>query len=201
MFLVAAPVGLLAFVVALFLKEVPLRDSARVVATGNSGMGESFAVPASSDSDVELEKVIALVVSRQKYDPRPEMLAASGVPLTYAQAWMLVAVFKHSVDDGDATLNEIAERTEVPAGIFEPVALQLVDAGYMTEAEGHYRFTPKGTEAFSRLIGACRAWLLARLADWNEDGNHQFAETVDRAAEEMISSSREMSAGRHAALV
>jgi EmrB/QacA subfamily drug resistance transporter len=201
MFLVAAPVGLLAFVVALFLKEVPLRDSARVVATGNSGVGESFAVPASSDSDVELEKVISLVVSKQKHDPRPEMLAASGVPLTYAQAWMLVAVFKHSVDDGDATLNEISERTKVPAGIFEPVARQLANAGYVTEAEGHYRFTPKGTEAFSRLIGACRAWLLTRLADWNEGDNHQFAMAVDRAAEEMISSSRDMSAGRHAAMV
>jgi EmrB/QacA subfamily drug resistance transporter len=201
MFFVAAPVGILALIVALFLKEVPLRDSARVVATGNSGVGESFAVPASNESRAELEKVIALVVSKQKRDPRPEMLAASGVPMTYAQAWMLVAVFKNSVDDGNATLFEIADRTKVPAGIFEPVADQLVEAGYLTEAEGHYRFTPKGTEAFSRLIGACRAWLLTRLADWDENGNQQFANEVDRLAEEMISTSREMSAGRHAAIV
>jgi EmrB/QacA subfamily drug resistance transporter len=201
MFLVAAPVGVLALIVALFLKEVPLRDSARVVATGNSGVGESFAVPAANNSTAELEKVIALVVSKQKRDPRPEMLAASGVPLTYAQAWMLVAVFKHSVDDGDATLFEIGERTKIPAGIFEPVADQLVTTGYLTEAEGHYRFTPKGTEAFSRLIGACRAWLLTRLADWNEGDNYQFAKAVDRFAEEMISSSHELSSGRHAARV
>jgi hypothetical protein len=44
MFLVAAPIGLLAFVVALFLKEVPLRDSARMVATGNGGMGRASRV-------------------------------------------------------------------------------------------------------------------------------------------------------------
>ncbi|MBP2319877.1 DNA-binding MarR family transcriptional regulator [Kibdelosporangium banguiense] len=129
------------------------------------------------------------------------MLAASGVPLTYAQAWMLVAVFKHSMDDGGATLHEVAEGTKVPAGIFEPVARQLVDARYLTEAECHYRFTPKGAEAFSRLIGACRAWLLARLADWHEGDNHQFAKAVDRLAEEMISSSRDLGAGRHAANV
>ncbi|MBE1471754.1 hypothetical protein [Kibdelosporangium phytohabitans] len=170
MFLAAAPVGLLAFLVALFLKEVPLRDTARVVAAGNSGVGESFAPPASSDSSVELEKLISVVVSRQEHDPRPEMLAASGVPLNYAQAWMLVRIFKHSVDDGDATLQEIADHTKVPAGIFQPVARHLVDIGYVTEAEGHYRFTPAGTEAFGQLIGAARAWLLGQLADWHEDG-------------------------------
>jgi EmrB/QacA subfamily drug resistance transporter len=201
MFLVASPVGLLALVVALFLKEVPLRDTARVVASGNSGVGESFAVPASSDSEVELEKVISLVVSKQHHDPRPEMLARSGVPLTFAQAWLLVMVFKHSVDDGDATLHEIAEHTKVPAGIFEPVARQLVDASYLTEAEGHYRFTPLGTEAFSKLIGAARNWLLARLADWHQNESHGFTEAVDRVAERMIANSRELSAGKHAARV
>ncbi|GAB3875044.1 hypothetical protein GCM10029964_018150 [Kibdelosporangium lantanae] len=201
MFLVAAPVGLLALVVALFLPEVPLRDSARVVASGNSGVGESFAVPASSDSEVELEKVISLVVSKQDHDPRPEMLARSGVPMTFAQAWMLVAVFKHSVDDGDATLHEIATQTKVPAGIFEPVARQLVEAGYVTEADGHYRFTGKGTEAFSRLIGAARVWLLTRLADWHQTEDHGFTQAVDRVAERLIANSRDLSAGRHAARV
>jgi hypothetical protein len=200
MFMVAAPVGLIALVVALFLKEVPLRDTARMVASGNSGVGESFAVPASNDSEAELEKVIALVVSRQKHDPRPELVARSGVPLNFAQAWLLGMVFKHSVDDGDATLHEIAELTKVPAGIFEPVARQLVDLAYFTEAEGHYRFTPKGTEAFARLIGAARNWLLSRLADWQEADDQVFAQAIDQIAEKLIESSRELSSGRHAAV-
>ncbi|MET0133950.1 MAG: MDR family MFS transporter [Kibdelosporangium sp.] len=201
MFLAAAPVGLLALVVALFLREVPLRDTARAVASGNSGVGESFAAPPSGDSDVELEKVISLVVSRQRTDPWPEMLASSGVPLTYAQAWMLLAVFKHSVDDGDATLQEIAERTRVPAGIFEPVAWQLVGGAYLTEADGHYRFTPKGTEVFARLVGAGRGWLLAQLADWQDCEDRKFTEAVDRMAEQLIASGRELSNGRHVAAV
>jgi EmrB/QacA subfamily drug resistance transporter len=201
MFLVAAPVGLLAFLVALFLKEVPLRDTARVVATGNSGVGDSFAVPASSDSEVELEKVISMVVSKQHHDPRPEMLASSGVPLTFAQAWMLGMIFKHSMDDGNATLHEIAAHTKVPAGVFEPVARQLADAGYVIEAEGHYRFTPVGTEAFSRLIGAARNWLLAQLSDWNQAENRGFVDAIDRVASKLIDNSRDLSSGRHTARV
>ncbi|MFC0113467.1 MDR family MFS transporter [Kibdelosporangium aridum] len=201
MFLAAAPVGLLAFVVALFLKEVPLRDTSRVVAAGNTGVGESFAPPASRDSHAELEKLIAMVVSKQQNDPRPEMLAASGVPLNYAQAWMLVRIFKHSIDDGDATLHEIAESTKVPAGIFQPVARQLVEVGYVSEAEGHYRFTPAGTEAFAQLIGAARAWLLNRLADWHEDSDTKFANAVEEMAEKLIASSRDLSTGKHAARV
>jgi MFS family permease len=200
MFLMAAPVALLAFVVALFLKQVPLRDSARVVASGNSGVGESFAIPASSDSEAELEKLVSLMVSKLKGDPRPEILARSGVPLSFAQAWLLSEVFKHSKDDGDATLSEIAGHSKIPPGIFEPVARQLVDGGFTTEAEGHYRFTPQGTEMFTRLIGATRLWVQEKLADWNETENG-FSDAVDRMAAHMISSSRELTAGKHAARV
>jgi DNA-binding MarR family transcriptional regulator len=114
---------------------------------------------------------------------------------------MLVQVFKHSVDDGHATLHEVSGRTRIPAGVFEPVAGELVDAGYITEAEGHYRYTPKGAEAFSRLIGAARVWLLAQLADWHETENHGFTEAVDRLAERLVASGQDMSAGKHSARI
>ncbi len=122
MFLIASPIGLLALVVALFLKEVPLRDTSKALASGNSGVGEGFAVPGSGDSRQELEKVVATVWSKQKTDPGPEILARSGVPLSYAQAWLIAQIYRNSVDDGDATLQEIAVQTGVPAGIFEPTA-------------------------------------------------------------------------------
>ena len=46
-FLAAVPVALLAFVLALFLKEVPLRDTSRA---GASDVGEAFGMPEGSDS-------------------------------------------------------------------------------------------------------------------------------------------------------
>ncbi|MBB5960147.1 EmrB/QacA subfamily drug resistance transporter [Saccharothrix tamanrassetensis] len=188
-FLAAAPVAAVAFVVALFLREVPLRDTARAAASGNNGVGESFAVPQSTASSQELEKLIALIVRKEDRDPTPQVLAASGLPLSHAQAWLVVKVFRQSVRDGDATLQRLADETQVPAGMFEPVARQLMAKGLLTEADDHYRFTPEGTEAFTRLVASWRNWLRAKLVDWDCD-DREFTEAVDRVAAELVTTGR-----------
>jgi EmrB/QacA subfamily drug resistance transporter len=194
MFLVAAPIGILSFVVALFLKEVPLRDATKAAASSSSGFSE----PGTGDSRQELERVIASLWRKRRGDPFPAILARSGVPLTHAQGWMLAQVYRNSVDDGDATLDEISGETPVPAGIFQPTATQLVDLGYLSEADGHYRFTGPGTDMFTRLVGAWRGWILDSLANWEESRDQDFTACVDEIAEQLISNSRDLLAGRHA---
>ncbi|NUT52302.1 MAG: MFS transporter [Saccharothrix sp.] len=196
-FLSAAPVAAVAFLVAMFLKEVPLRDTARAAATE---VGDNFAAPQAGDSGHELEKLVALIVSRERRDPTPDVLRESEVPLTHAQAWLLVKVFRQSVDHGDATLDRLARATEVPAGVFEPVARQLQTRGYVTESDGRYRFTAQGTEVFADLVAAWRRWLLVKLTDWNCD-DAEFTEVVERVATELTTSGRALSTGRHAAVV
>ncbi|KOX12366.1 MFS transporter [Saccharothrix sp. NRRL B-16348] len=196
-FLSAAPVAAVAFVVALFLKEVPLRDTARAAATE---VGDNFAAPHTSASEDELEKLVALIVSRERRDPTPDVLRDSGVPLTHAQAWLVVKVFRQSVDHGDATLERLAESTNVPAGVFEPVARQLQTRGYVTESDAHYRFTPQGTEVFADLVAAWRRWLLVKLTDWHCD-DPAFTAAVDRVATELTTSGRALTTARHAAVV
>lgn len=60
-FLWTVPVALIGFVVALFLKEVKLRDSARL---GSTDMGEGFAQPGSGDSAKVLEYSVATILRR-----------------------------------------------------------------------------------------------------------------------------------------
>ncbi|MER5268411.1 MDR family MFS transporter [Actinosynnema sp. NPDC002837] len=196
-FLSAAPVAAVAFLVALFLKEVPLRDTARAAATE---VGDNFAAPHTSDSGDELEKLVALIVSRERRDPTPDVLRDSGVPLTHAQAWLVVKVFRQSVDHGDATLERLAEATKVPAGVFEPVARQLQTRGYVTESDAHYRFTPQGAEVFTDLVAAWRRWLLVKLTDWHCD-DPEFTEAVDRVATELTTSGRSLTTDRPTAVV
>jgi len=194
MFLIAAPIGILSFLVALFLKEIPLRDSTKAVASNSSGFSE----PSTGDSRQELERVVAALWRKQSNDPGPAILARSGVPLTHAQAWLLVQIYRNSVDDGDATLHELAEQTAVPAGIFEPTARQLVDTGYLDEADGHYRFSALGTETWTRLVGAWRVWLLAEIAEREGTEEHGFAASIDEIAEQLISNGHDLSTARHA---
>ncbi|NEE57544.1 MFS transporter, partial [Streptomyces sp. SID8455] len=58
-FLWTVPVALIGFVVALFLKEVKLRDSARLASTD---MGDGFAQPGSGDSEKLLEIAVATIL-------------------------------------------------------------------------------------------------------------------------------------------
>ncbi|HEY0688711.1 MAG TPA: MDR family MFS transporter [Kribbella sp.] len=199
-FLAAVPVAALGLIVALMLKEVPLRDTARMAAGGNSGVGESFAAPASFDSEHELEKLVALVVQNHGRNPGPEVLAASGLPLTVAQVWLIMTVYRRGAESGSATLQDITGDLKVPPGVFEPLATQLVAGGYLSETLGHYRFTPMGLEMFQRFVGAYRVWLLDRLEDWNEDVE-EFSTAIDRIAEEMITTGQTLTTGKHAALV
>jgi EmrB/QacA subfamily drug resistance transporter len=199
-FLAAVPVALVGLLVALLLKEVPLRDTARVAAGGNSGVGDSFAVPASFDSEHELQKLFALVVQNHKRNPGPEVLAQSGIPLSVAQAWMIMRVFRGGAESGSATLQEISGDLKVPPGVFEPLASQLVASGYLSETLGHYRFTPTGLELFQRFVGAYRVWILARLEDWDPENAPAFSTAVDRIAEQMIDRGQSLTTGKHAAL-
>jgi hypothetical protein len=199
-FLAAVPVAALGFLVALMLKEVPLRDSARMAAGGNTGVGESFGAPSSSDSEQELRKLVALVVQNHKRNPGAEVLAESGIPLSLAQAWMIMRVFRGGAESGSATLQEITGELQVPPGVFEPLAAQLVAAGYLSETLGHYRFTQTGLEMFQRFVGAYRVWILSRLEDWEMENAPAFSEAVDRIAEQMIDRGRGLTTGKHAAL-
>ena len=195
-FLWAVPVAALGFLVALLLKEVPLRDTARMTARD---VGENFAVPASFDSEHELQKLTALVVQHHGRNPGPEVLVQSGIPLNAAEAWMIMRVFRGGAESGSATLAEIAGDLRVPPGVFEPLATQLVADGYLSETLGHYRFTTLGLEMFQRFVGAFRVWILDRLADWDPDNTEAFSAAVDRLATEMIDRGQSLTTGKHAA--
>ncbi|TCC50965.1 DHA2 family efflux MFS transporter permease subunit [Kribbella capetownensis] len=195
-FLWAVPVAALGFVVALLLKEVPLRDSARMAVRD---VGENFAAPASFDSEHELQKLTALVIQHHRRSPAPEVLAQSGIPLSVAQAWMIMRVFRGGAESGSATLAEITGDLRVPPGVFEPLATQLVADGYLSETLGHYRFTTLGLEMFQRFVGAFRVWILDRLADWDPDNTEAFSDAVDRLAALMIDQGQSLTTGKHAA--
>jgi len=199
-FLTAVPVAALGLLVALLLKEVPLRDTARMSAGGNASIGEGFAAPASFDSEHELQKLVAVVVQNHKRNPGPEVLASSGIPLNIAQMWMIMQVFRGGAERGSATLQEIGGDLKVPPGVFEPMASQLVAHGYLSETLGHYRFTTTGLEMFQRFVGAYRVWLLGKLEDWEMEDTADFSAAIDRIAEQMIDRGQSLTTGKHAAL-
>ena len=74
-FLAAIPVPLVAFVLALFLKQVPLRGTARETAPD---VGEGFGMPEGSDANQQLQLAIARLIRHKGRTELPRVRAQSG---------------------------------------------------------------------------------------------------------------------------
>ncbi len=84
-FLVAAAIGVAAFALSWFIKELPLRET---VAT--AGVGEAFAVPKDTDPLAELARELSILTRREQANRILERLAArAGVDLEPVEIWLL----------------------------------------------------------------------------------------------------------------
>ncbi|MEU4242722.1 MDR family MFS transporter [Actinoplanes sp. NPDC026619] len=151
------PVAALGFLVALLLKEVPLRGSARAAAT------ESISPPAAGDRVAQLELQISATMKRQGF--RSGVLASSGSALGPAQAWAAGQTHLHTTVAGRADLPTIAHRHRLPHEVIEPVFDELVRDGYADRDGTTVRLTPAGEEQLDRIKHAFRDWLDANLDD------------------------------------
>ncbi|MFC3577477.1 hypothetical protein ACFOZ0_30255 [Streptomyces yaanensis] len=167
-FLWVVPVALVGFAAAWFLKEMPLRDSARAGATD---LGEGFAAPDSADRVAQLERSVAAVMRkpRREDDGTPQrILADSGSRLTPGQAWVLGQTYVRSrIWGGGATIHAIARAHRVPGDVVEPVFSGVARAGYVQIDDGRVQLTPAGEGELQLLRAAWRRWLDTRLDDWS----------------------------------
>jgi MFS family permease len=159
-FLWTVPVALIGFVVALFLKQVRLRDSARL---GSTDMGEGFASPTGSDSRCVLEAAVAKILRGTEVDTMRRIVAESGTRLDVAGAWAVIQVELATRTLGRASLEEIAARRRVPPEVLAPVFESMVVEGMLENDGWVYAHTEAGQQE-AELIGmAWATWLEERV--------------------------------------
>ncbi|MFJ1460246.1 MDR family MFS transporter [Nocardia sp. N2S4-5] len=160
------PVAVLGFLVAWFLRQVPLRDSARAEATD---VGGGFAVPDSTDRAVRLEHSLASVLRRLRDDelPDPRILAAADSTLSRDQAWAIGQVEMLNRVRGGATLAAIARAHWMPPEVLEPVYDKAVRNGYVEFDGALLDLTDAGQAEFDRIFAAWRRWLCEYVDDWD----------------------------------
>ncbi len=149
-FLYAAPVGLLAFVLSLFLPEVPLRDAARA---GAGDLGEGFGMAENTDSERAMEVLLARLMQREGRRALPAIRVASGTALGGAETWCVAQVLLRERHEVSADLDSIASLTNVPASVLLPAFAQTESGGYLT-GDATAAGTPRRTRACS---GRCSA--------------------------------------------
>ncbi|WP_030017153.1 DHA2 family efflux MFS transporter permease subunit [Streptomyces monomycini] len=181
------PVALAGFVVAWFLKEVPLRDSARAAA---GDLGEGFAAPDSTDSDQQLERAVARAMRKAEGPVSLEVLAASGSPLTPGQAWALGQIHWRTRIHGETSLAAVAQAHRMPDEVLEPVFTRVIGSGYARYGDdGRLEPTEAGRAEIDRLIVAWREWLDERLEGWtaeDPEDRARLARALDNMAARLL---------------
>ncbi|MCX5193409.1 MFS transporter [Streptomyces sp. NBC_00249] len=157
-FLWTVPVAVVGFVVALFLKQVPLRDTARA---GSTDMGDGFASPAtaSGDSAKLLELAVGKLVRTMGPETARAIVNGSDTRLDIAGAWAVMQVDLLTRTVGHASLRLMASRRSVPPEVLLPVFERMADEGYLARENGFFALTPGGQREADVISAAWAHWL------------------------------------------
>ncbi|MFZ2013145.1 MAG: MDR family MFS transporter [Nocardioides sp.] len=185
-FLSAVPVALVAFALAWFLKEVPLRGSSRV---STSDVGDAFGMPEDSDRVRRLEVAIGRLMQQATRDDVVTLWRDAGTTLALADAWCLAQVHVRARLGATPTLADIAHRVRVPAEVMAPAFAGAMQRGLLAEHGSTLSLTEAGSEEFRLLVEARRRWLARELSDWGAEDDVLLGEALENLARRMLDES------------
>ncbi|MDT5333360.1 MAG: hypothetical protein QOF31_4657 [Mycobacterium sp.] len=159
-FLYAAPVAMVGFVLALTLKQVPLRNYA--VSTA-ADMGEGFAMPTNDSPDQLLENAVGRLIRQGSGMQLRAIAERPGSKLDIGRLWALLQVFRFGQAAGQARLGDIAEHVRVPREILEPAFDRLVATGYAERRGDVFWLTSAGAHQVELVRAETMDWLTQRL--------------------------------------
>ena len=178
-FLVAAAIGVAAFALTWFIKELPLRDT---VAT--AGVGEAFAVPKDTDPLAELARELSILTRREQANRILERLAArAGVDLEPAEIWLLGRFNREPGLD----IRALADTYAIDPLRLDNAQRALIDAGLI---EGGWHAHRKGKQTLDTLI-SCGRDRLDELSDgWQPEQHPELRELIQGLARQFIDTPR-----------
>jgi EmrB/QacA subfamily drug resistance transporter len=178
-FLYAVPVALAAFVLSWFLREVPLRNTA-----GAPDLGESIgAASAQRSSMEELERALLRLADvdlrKRGYDRLADLC---GLELPGGSCWVLARLAKL----GSVAGADLAQEAGVTVAAGRPYVDKLVQAGFVTRADGTLELTTSGHAAADRVFEARRRGLEQMLAGWSPEQHADLAQMLDRLSRALL---------------
>ncbi|TWP34949.1 MFS transporter [Leekyejoonella antrihumi] len=177
-FLVAVPIGIVAFLLTWILPEIELRAT-----TGAVDAGETFAMPVERSSLEEVERAITVLDSREnRHDLYADLARRADLDLGPRECWLLYRFDDHP----ESTLAEISAVVNRPVDRLTQLAENLHTKGLLVEDHdrpGHrLALSTSGHGAIARLLQARRDRLEELLGDWSPEDNPDLVERVRRLA-------------------
>ncbi|PBC64255.1 EmrB/QacA family drug resistance transporter [Streptomyces sp. Tue6028] len=184
-FLYAAPVALLGFVLAWFLREDRLRGSVTA-----PDVTETLASnPVERSSYDEVCRALSVLGTREgRREIYEKITARAGYDLLPAASWLLLRIKKY----GWAEPAELAERSSVPLHVVLAAARQVEERRLALREGLDLVLTEEGREAADRLAKAREESLAELLGDWwGPDRPTDLARLVEELNAEMCGSDAE----------
>ncbi|MFB7727932.1 MDR family MFS transporter [Streptomyces sp. NPDC056127] len=183
-FLWTVPVAAVGFLVALFLKQVQLRDSARA---GSTDMGEGFASPHDANSRRTLEASVGKIIGGTELDTARRIIADSDTRLDVAGAWAVMQVELFTRLVGHASLGLIAARRRMPPEVLLPVFERMVEEGFLTRHGSLLSHTDAGAREALVIGRAWATWLESRVEqDIGRPTDTDLRAAVDAIAKRLL---------------
>ncbi|OBI40848.1 MDR family MFS transporter [Mycobacterium sp. E796] len=158
-FLWAVPVALVGFVLALFLREVPLRG----IGNNRGDIGEAFAMPNSQSPDEMLEVAIARMLRGEPGIRLRSIAMRPDCRLDVAGLWGVLRINRFRQMYGTARLTDMGEYLRIPFEVLEPTFARLVAAGYARGDGDELWLTPAGAQQVDYVQALLVAWLVDKL--------------------------------------
>lgn len=173
-FLCAVPVALVGFVLAIFLKQIPLRTT-----IGTPDLDETVA-PVATPSRTAIEQVENEIYRACGAEGAETMYGrlreAAGLDLSIEACWAL----SHLGVKGPMTVAELARMSGLHDSRWEVAHRELLEAGYLVSEEEPWELNWRGEDAVRSLYEAQRTALRSLLADFGPDEHPDVFEVLER---------------------
>jgi DNA-binding MarR family transcriptional regulator len=161
-YLSAAAIAVVAFVLSLFLRELPLRTANRT-----AQQGEAAGLPTFRTSAEEIENMVTRLSSRENvWERYGRAIDRAGLDIGVPQAYGLFRLH-HA---GPITEEEICRRNKLTVTEVRPKLEAMVSAGRIYKGtDGMLRLTPEGEAVVAKLNAARLALLNEKLEGWSPE--------------------------------
>lgn len=186
-FLWAVPVALVGFVLALFLRQVPLRE----FHDSTVDLGDAFCMPNTETPDQMLENTIERVLRGVPGMRLRSIAMRPDCRLDVAGLWGVLRINRYARMYGTARLTDMADYLRIPFEVLEPTFARLVADGYARREGEQLWLTPAGAQQVGYVHSLLLAWLvdkLARSPSFEGRPDRRAVETaLDRVADRVLS--------------
>jgi hypothetical protein len=172
----AAPVAFVGFFLALFLREVPLRD----IHNSAVDIGDGFGMPNSDTPERLLENAVARMVRGEPGVRLRSIALRPDCRLDVAGLWGVMRINRYGQMYGTARLTDLANYSRLPFEVLEPTFARLVATGYVVRDGDRMWLTPAGVEQINYVYSLLLSWLVDKLSR-----SPGFAGRPDRRAVEV----------------